>query len=259
MRYNIEKQAASIVHLLMCTIMDCIFLPFAVKPPKIVVHPQSTRVTYGHSLSLSVQADPSEPGFALEYQWYRNTKPLGGKTDPNIVISSATIGDTGEYFCVVSNQSERTVSKVARVEVINPHTSAPAAPPPPLSSMAAAASSAFIHSSSTSASAGVPPHPTYLKGYWGRGTCSGRGGLSSSEPLSHHQCDDQRHQAPPTVGGDFLSRGGDVMREVVEGGDREQIEDRPSGQPLSLGVGVWDRQLGDTEASEFEKGIYMYM
>lgn len=175
--------------------------------------------------------DPSEPGFALGYQWYRNGKPLGGKTDPNIVISSATNGDAGEYFCIVSNQSERTLSKVARVDVINPHASTSA----PLSSMAAA-SSAFVHLSSAGA-----PHPTYLKGHWGRG--SSRGG--PTEPSS--RCDNQCHQAPPTMGGDFLSRGG--VREV-EGGE---ADDQPSGQPLSSGVGAWDRQPGDTEATE--KGI----
>jgi hypothetical protein len=108
--------------------------------------------------------------------------------------------------------------------------------------MAAAASSAFIHSS-TSASAGAPqPHPTYLKGHWGRGTCSGRGG-PSDEPPSRYG--DQCHQAPPTMGGDFLSRGG--VRDV-EGG-RGEADDQPSGQPLS-GVDTWDRQPGDTEPTE---------
>lgn len=48
------------------------------------------------------------------------------------------------------------------------------------------------------------------------------------------------------MGGDFLSRGG--VREV-EG------EDQPSGQPLS-GVGTWERQPGDTEASEKGKIDY---
>ena len=211
----------------------CIIFPFAVKPPKITVHPKSTRVTYGRSLNLSVQADPSEPGFALQYQWYRNGKSLGGKTDPNIVISSATNGDAGEYFCVVSNQSEKTLSRVAKVDVINPHASTSA----PLSSMAAA-SSAFVHSSSAGA-----PHPTYLKGHWGRG--SGREG--PTEPLN--RCDDPCHQAPPTMDGDFLSRGG--VRDL-EGGE---TDDQPSGQPL-LGVGAWDRQTGDTEATEKGKIDY---
>ena len=219
-----------------------IILPFAVKPPKIAIHPKSIRVTYGHSLNLSVQADPSESGFTLQYQWYRNSKPLGGKTDPNIVISSTTNGDAGEYYCVVSNQSERTVSQVARVDVINPHTSAP--PPHSSASMSAAASSAFIHPSSLT-TAGAP-HPTYLKGHWGCGGLSG-------EPPSRH--DNQCRQALPTMGGDFLSRGG--MRDV-EGGE---AGDQPSGQPLS-GVDAWDRQPQDTEATEkgkIDPHVYVYL
>ena len=224
------------IHLAKFYSKDCwciiIISPFAVKPPKIAVQPKSTRVTYGHSLNLSIQADPSEPGFTLQYQWYRNGKPLGGKTDPNIIISSATNGDAGEYYCIVSNQSERTVSQVARVDVINPHSSA---------SMAAAASSAFIHPSSSTTSAGAP-HPTYLKGHWGRG------GLSGEPPNRHNN---QCCQAPPTMGGDFLSRGG--VRDV-EGGEAT-AGDQPSGQPLSMGgVDSWDRQPRDTYTEATEKG-----
>ena len=124
------------------------------------------------------------------------------------------------------------MSNVARVDIINPHTSTPA----PLSSMAAA-SSAFINPSSSSA----VPHPTYVKGHWGRGGGGGREGLNEL-PSDH------RHQAPPTMGGDFLSRGGVKNQEV------EWEDDPPSGQPLS-GVGAWDRQPGDTEASEI--GIHL--
>ena len=200
------------------------------------MHPKNTQVVYGHRLDLSVQVDPSEPAFSLQYQWYRNGKPLGGKTDPNIMISSATNGDIGEYYCVVSKQSERTVSNVAKVDVVNPHVSTPT----PLSSMGptVAASSAFINPSSAQP---VGPGGSYLKGQWGHeGRYGGRGG-----PNEPNRRDDHHHQAPPTMGGDFLSRGGE--REAFEASDEQ-----PSGQPVS-GVG-WNRPPGDTEANE--KGVY---
>ena len=118
------------------------------------------------------------------------------------------------------------MSKVAKVEVINPHTSTPA----PLPSMAPASSSAFINPSSLAAAAASHP-PTYVKGHWGHG---GRGGPNKLPS------DYQHHQAQPTTDGDFLSRGG-VRDQEVEGED-----EHPSGQPLS-GMGAWDGQPGDTE------------
>ena len=188
------------------------FLPLAAKRPRIAVHPTSTLVIYGRCLNLSIQVDPTEPKIALQYQWYRNGKPLGGKTTPNISISSATEGDVGEYYCVVSNQSAKTVSNVARVEVVNPHLT----PAPPMSltqPLIPAAGSALVNPSTASG------YQTQW-GYEGRYTTNHR---ATAEPRRHDNL-------PPSVGGDLISRG------VSTGGGHAPValaeEDQPSGQPV---------------------------
>ena len=192
---------------------------------------------YGRGLSLSVQADPTQPLFSLlQYRWYRNGNPLGGKTSPNIIISSTTEGDAGEYYCVVSNGSAQSVSKVARVEVINPHVMQQ--PPQP-------ASSAFVTPSS-GVGGGVYRIQQGREGHYNtRGTTSRQSQIDPSRHDNH----------PPAPHKDFLSReasavnratGMELERELMVGGE----EDRPAGQPVG-----WDlhMQSANTEAKEMSK------
>ena len=211
------------------------------KPPRIAVHPKSTRVIYGCGLNLNVQVDPAEPLFGVQYQWYRNNKLLEGKISQNIAISSASMEDAGEYYCVVSNHSAKTLSNVARVEVINPHTTpGPFPSKPPSSVPTAVTSSAFFNSSSSGYQ--------HQKAHWT--SHQGRYDTSSRAPQPEPQqpgC----HGYQQTVGGDFIGRGGSVGNQVPSVSEgrlvEEDDEDQLCGQPVLIG---WDKKSIDTEASE---------
>lgn len=56
---------------------------------------------------------------STSYQWFRNNKPLVGKTFAELVIGSATFSDDGEYFCEVSNQVGSAMSNVARIDIVD--------------------------------------------------------------------------------------------------------------------------------------------
>lgn len=219
-------------------------LPTA-RPPRISVHPKSTRVVFGHCLNLNVQVDPIEALFDMDYQWYRNNKLLAGKTNPNMAISSATMEDVGEYHCVVSNHSAKTLSNVAKVEVINPHAMPGPLPsnqpnsvltPPP-----AATSSALFNSSS-----GYQQQNAHWMDHQSRYDTSSRVPQPVPQPGRHG------NQLP--VGGDFISRGGSLGNQVPSASQRQlgevDDEDQPCGQPVLTG---WDKASVDTEARE--KGI----
>lgn len=215
-------------------------LPTA-KAPRITVHPKSTRVIYGHCLNLNVQVDPNEPLFDVQYQWYRNNKVLVGKTSPNISVSSATMDDAGEYHCVVSNHSAKTLSNVAKVEVINPHTTPgplPSKPPSSVPTPPAATSSAFFNSS-----CGYQHQTAHWAGHQGRyDTCS-----RAPQPVPQPGC----HGNQRPVGGDFISRGGSVGHQVPSASEGRLVEkddeDELCGQPVLIG---WGKKPMDTEANE---------
>ena len=216
------------------------------RAPRITVHPKSTRVIYGQCLNLNIQVDPSEPLFDVQYQWYRNNKLLVGKTSPNIPISSASMDDAGEYYCVVSNHSAKTLSNVAKVEVINPHATQgplPSKPPsfvPTPQAPPAATSSSFFNSSG-----GYLPQKAHWTAHQGRYDTGSR----APQPVTH-QPGCHGNQRP--LGGDFISRGGSVGNQVPSASEGQLVqedddEDQLCGQPVLIG---WDKKSVDTEANE---------
>ena len=87
------------------------------QPPNITQHPQSLTVVVTNPATFSVTATGDPP---LHYQWYFNTNtPVG--TDTNyFTIASATTNDSGEYFCVVTNNNGTVTSLVATLTVVLP-------------------------------------------------------------------------------------------------------------------------------------------
>lgn len=85
--------------------------------PEIVQHPNDVGVCVGEQISLSIEATGSEP---LHYLWYRNGSPLSTQTQPEIIYQSATIANSGEYFCQVLNQCKTVYSDTISVEVGTP-------------------------------------------------------------------------------------------------------------------------------------------
>ena len=92
-------------------------------PPTVTAQPQNRAVAVGGSTLLSVAATGAQPLF---YQWRKNTSPLSAETNASLLISNATLGDSGSYDVVVSNQvatviSSNAVVTVANVPVIDGH------------------------------------------------------------------------------------------------------------------------------------------
>lgn len=216
-------------------------------------------MVYGRSLSLSIQLESSEPAFNVQYQWYRNGKPLGGKTSADITVSSATEGDIGEYFCVVSNQSGQTASKVAKVEVINPHSNLGSSMRP--SVPAQTTSSAFVTPSSLGGNGGYHQtrwaHEDQFRGTTVTSTNTSATAAMAAGKGPAAQPHLGRHVNRPQVGGDFLSRGATSVvtggRATLVGLETQQVEgqdedDQPGGQP------VMGRGKRPTDMESREKG-----
>ena len=85
--------------------------------PRILLHPQSTKIVYGQPARLFVQVENAN--LCTTYQWYRNNNVLSGKVSPELIISSCVDGDKGNYFCAITNQAGSTTSKVASIDVVD--------------------------------------------------------------------------------------------------------------------------------------------
>ena len=151
-----------------------------------------------------------------------------GKTSHNFTISSVTEGDAGEYYCIVSNHSAKSESKIATLEVVNPHAT-PGRSPLSSAVPALTASSAFVNPSSAA-----------VRGYqtqWGHRGHYDTTTARAPQPEPNLPGKYPLHQP---VGEDFLSRGAPVGGSVAP-----PTDDQPSGQP------VGQRKLSaDTEFRE---------
>lgn len=55
---------------------------------------------------------------AVCYDWYKNSQPYKeGLRDGVLILESCTVKDSGEYYCVVSNDGGRAQSKTAKMTV----------------------------------------------------------------------------------------------------------------------------------------------
>ncbi|MCI0474503.1 MAG: immunoglobulin domain-containing protein, partial [Ignavibacteria bacterium] len=71
-------------------------------------------VTENDPVSLSVTATGTEP---ITYQWYKDGNEIADETTNSFSIDSATEGDEGDYYCIVTNDCGEVRSDVATVTV----------------------------------------------------------------------------------------------------------------------------------------------
>jgi serine protease len=94
---------------------------FTVAPPAqapaILTQPIGATVTQGQDVLLLVAASGNP---APEYQWHVDGEPLGGATEPFLLIPGALSGDSGLYSVVVSNSAGQATSDAVLVQVDEP-------------------------------------------------------------------------------------------------------------------------------------------
>lgn len=86
-------------------------------PVSIVTQPESTTVSVGDSVTLSVGVEGSDP---ISYQWFFNNKSLVDMTNADLTIDSTEATDTGSYKVVVSNPLGKVTSSKVTLKVLDP-------------------------------------------------------------------------------------------------------------------------------------------
>ena len=81
--------------------------------PSISTQPQSTTVSLGSTITLSVDAEGGE----LTYQWEKNGTPIANATGAKLVIANASAADAGTYRCAVTSACGSVTSAGATVNV----------------------------------------------------------------------------------------------------------------------------------------------
>ena len=90
-------------------------------PPSIARQPSSVTLEHGAALSLSVEANGSNP---LTYQWFKNGQAIPGATSSTFSIASVSEGDAGTFTVTVKNEVG-SVGSSASVVTITPQGKAP--------------------------------------------------------------------------------------------------------------------------------------
>lgn len=81
--------------------------------PEIIKQPESAKKQVKESLTLSVEAG----GGMLSYQWYKDKKAIQGATSQNYAISNLSTTDTGEYYCIITNDEGSITTNTATLSV----------------------------------------------------------------------------------------------------------------------------------------------
>ncbi len=85
------------------------------EPPSVVRNPRSRVVESGSSLTLSVEAEGTEP---LTFQWRRNGIEIPGATDDFLDLTNIGENQQGSYDVVIRNQLGSVTSSSAEVRVL---------------------------------------------------------------------------------------------------------------------------------------------
>src|SRR5262249_49483311 len=83
-------------------------------PPVVNSGPVSVTNCVGTTATFNVDAS----GTGLNYQWYRGTSILSGKTASSLVLSNVSVGDAGNYSVVVSGTCGNTITNSATLTVV---------------------------------------------------------------------------------------------------------------------------------------------
>lgn len=86
----------------------------AVQFVDITSQPSNQMVNEGADVALSVEAVGSG---ALSYQWYFNDSAISGATAAELALSGISVGDAGNYYCVVSTGGVSETSNAVSVVV----------------------------------------------------------------------------------------------------------------------------------------------
>ena len=83
---------------------------------EIVQNPQPVTVLESRPFALSVTiSGGTKP---IWYQWFKNGVPIDGATTPTFSVNRAQLGDTGDYFVVITNFAGALTSSIAHVEIL---------------------------------------------------------------------------------------------------------------------------------------------
>lgn len=94
---------------------DVAVVTVLLRPPSIMLDPQSLTVNAGSTAIFSVSADGSAP---LSYQWQRNGQNVSGSGSASLYLYSVTYNQAGDYRVVVSNPYGAVTSAVAQLTVL---------------------------------------------------------------------------------------------------------------------------------------------
>ena len=90
-------------------------------PPTILSDPQPVNQYINVPFALTVGADGAP---TLRYQWWKQgSGPIAGATNLTYSVASASFGDSGNYYVVVTNSLGSVTSAVATVTILDPELS----------------------------------------------------------------------------------------------------------------------------------------
>lgn len=84
--------------------------------PFILENPMGQEICEGEMVTLSVSATAP---VALFYQWQKNDIDIPGAMEPELTISNSSLGDSGNYHCVVSNDFGDVVNSSVASIIVN--------------------------------------------------------------------------------------------------------------------------------------------
>ena len=84
------------------------------QPPAFTVNPVAVNIAAGRSAAFSVAASGSP---TPTFQWNLNGAPIGGATDPVLLVSAATSANAGTYTCTAANSVSSVTSTSATLTV----------------------------------------------------------------------------------------------------------------------------------------------
>ncbi|KPK80833.1 MAG: hypothetical protein AMS27_16025, partial [Bacteroides sp. SM23_62_1] len=92
---------------------------FIKDPPHILVQPAGDSITAGEEYSFHISASGSQP---LYYQWMKDNSEIPGSSDTVLMIPEADPEDSGQYFCLVSNEYGSISSDTVMLFIVEDQT-----------------------------------------------------------------------------------------------------------------------------------------
>ncbi len=114
-----KNPANGIEQKVVITGFDHVLIPpwLAGTAPSVTISTTATQVMIGASVTLTASVTGSEP---ISYRWKKDGIEIEGLNEPSMIISPATLGDTGNYTCQVTNEWGQDESDPIYLEVFPP-------------------------------------------------------------------------------------------------------------------------------------------